>query len=601
MNTHTIPPRQQIPLEQTWDTASIFPSRAAWQAAFDEIEQLIPSIRRFEGRLGDNPQTLVEGLDAFQAISNRTDLVGLYARLNNAVDTTDQAAKADSDRVIGLHSRVRAAMAYAEPELLRIGFDKLRAWLKSEPALAIYEHYFDRLERNAPHVRNAEVEQVLSQAGDPFRTASATHGILVNADMTFRPAHSSSGEEAQVAHSSIGHLLSSRDRQVRQSAWESYADAHLAFKNTQANALAAGVKQDVFFAKARSYSSSLEAALAPNALPLEVFHNLIDTFRQNLPTWRRYWELHRKAFRLDELHVYDLRAALSEDMPVVPFEQAVDWIVQGMAPLGEEYVSILRHGVLQERWVDRAINVGKRFGAFSSGVKGSHPFINMSYNNDIFSLSTLAHELGHSMHSWYSRSVQPYIYSNYGTFLAEVASNFNQALVRAWLLEHQTERHVQIAAIEEAMANFHRYFFIMPTLARFELELHDRIEKGGALSARGMIDLMADLFAEGYGPGVVVDRERVGSTWMQFSTHLYMNFYVFQYATGISGAHALANAVLKEGEPARLRYLEFLKAGGSRYPLETLKLAGVDLTSPQPIQETFDIMAGMISRLEELV
>jgi oligoendopeptidase F len=271
-----------------------------------------------------------------------------------------------------------------------------------------------------------------------------------------------------------------------------------------------------------------------------------------------------------------------------------------MAPLGEEYVSIMRQGLLEQRWVDIYPNKGKRAGAFSMGTVGTHPFIFMSYNDDIFSLSTLAHELGHSMHSYYTRATQPYVYANYGLFVAEVASNFNQALVRAHLLERFSERDMQIAIIEEAMANFHRYFFIMPTLARFELAIHERAERGEALTAQVLIDLMADLFSEGYGSEVVVDRERVGSTWMQFSTHLYSNFYVYQYATGISGAHALAEGVLREGQPAAERYVQFLKAGSSLYPLEVLNKAGVDLTTPTAVEQTFATLDGYVKRLEGL-
>lgn len=597
-----IPTRSEIPVEHTWDTDSIFPSVADWEAASQELAAALPGLARFHGQLGESPAILLEWLQVYQDLSNRLDRVGLYARLNYAVDATNQQAKARADQASARQAQVSAALSFAEPELIAIGFDKLRAWLQAEPDLAPYAHYFERLEQRAAHVRSGEVEQVLSEVSDAFRTAAATHGILVNADMTFPPAQSPGIEEpVELAHSNISQLLTSRDRELRRSAWENYADAHLDFQNTQANCLAAGVKQDVFMARARGYHSSLEAALAPNFIPTEVFHNVLATFRANLPTWHRYWELRRRALGLDELHVYDTRAALSEQQPEIPFTQAVDWIAAGMQPLGDEYVRVLQKGVLKERWVDPYPNKGKRFGAFSSGAKGTHPFIMMSYNNDIFGMSTLAHELGHSMHSYYSRGTQPQIYAYYGLFLAEVASNFNQALVRAHLLESQSDQDMQIAVLEEAMANFHRYFFIMPTLARFELEIHERIERGQALTAENMNELLADMFTEGYGAGVVVDRERVGSTWMQFSTHMYYNFYVYQYTTGISGAHALASRVLSGSAGARQRYLDFLKAGGSRFPLDTLKSAGVDLSTPEPIEQTFAVLAEMVERLERIL
>jgi oligoendopeptidase F len=404
-----------------------------------------------------------------------------------------------------------------------------------------------------------------------------------------------------VTHGTLNALLHSPDREVRRTAWESYADGHLAYKNTMANALAAGVKQDVFRARARRYSSSLKAALTPPNIPIAVFHNLIDIFRRNLPTWHRYWRLRRKVFGVDVLYEYDIKAPLTEDKIEISYRQAVEWICEGMAPLGEEYVNILRRGALEQRWIDIYPNRGKRLGAFSYGGPGAHPFIMMSYTDDIFSLSTLAHELGHSMHSYFSWRTQPVIYGRYTLFAAEVASNFNQALVRDYLLRTQSSRAFQVALLEEAMSNYHRYFFVMPTLARFELELHERAERGEPLTAPVMIELMADLFAEGYGDELTIDRERAGGTWAHFSTHLYSNFYVYQYATGISGANALARAVLDGKEGAVERYLEFLHAGGSCYPLDALQRAGVDLSTPEPVNAAFAMLADYVGRLEDLL
>jgi oligoendopeptidase F len=368
-----------------------------------------------------------------------------------------------------------------------------------------------------------------------------------------------------------------------------------------AAALAAGIKRDVFVARARNYGSSLEAALAPQNLPVEVFHNLVEVFRDNLPTWHRYWRLRREALGYEKLYPWDIKAPLAQNPPEVPYAQAVEWIAQGMSPLGEEYVETLRRGTLQDRWVDIYPNQGKSGGAFSSGAYGTNPFILMSYVDDLYSMSTLAHELGHSMHSHYTRRNQPPIYSRYGMFLAETASNFNQAMVRGFLMDEIEDRDFQITLIEEAMSNFHRYFFIMPTLARFELAMHERAERGQGLTAETMTETAADLFAEGYGSEVVYDREQVGITWAEFSHHLYANFYVFQYATGISGANALARRVLG-GEPgAAETYLDFLKAGGSLFPLEALRLAGVDMTRREPVEEAFKVLAETVDRLESLV
>jgi oligoendopeptidase F len=330
-----------------------------------------------------------------------------------------------------------------------------------------------------------------------------------------------------------------------------------------------------------------------------VFHNLIEVFKANLPTWHRYWRVRREALGYDELHVYDIQAPLTGAKPEVTYEQAVDWICEGMAPLGEDYVEALRWGCTEGRWVDRARNKGKRQGAFSSGAYDTQPFILMSYADDVFSMSTLAHELGHSMHAYMTRKTQPYVYGRYSLFVAEVASNFHQAMVREYLFRTQQDPDLQLALIEETMSNFHRYFFIMPTLARFELDMHQRVEQGAPVNARTMIDLTAELFKEGYGDEVVFDRDRIGITWAQFG-HMYMNFYVYQYGTGISGAHALAARVLS-GEPGAAEdYLSFLKAGGSLYPLDALQGAGVDLTTPEPVERAFAFLAEVVDRLEAL-
>ena len=588
--------RSEVPVEQTWDIQSVFPSDSAWEDEIKRVTEQLPQIASFRGRLGESPTVLADWFDMVERVGRSLGKIMVYAGMQHHVDTTDQEAAAKNDRARGVFARVMAAMAFAEPELLNIGFEKLRRWTKEEPRLAIYGHYFDELERRKEHIRSAEVEELLRQVMDPFRTAAATHGILSDAELTFKAA--AGGHE--ITHSTIGTLLHHPDREVRRTAWENYCDAFLAFKNTMANCLAAGVKQNVFMARARKYKSALEAALLSNHIPVEVFHNLIQTYKKHLPIWHRYWRMRRRALGYERLYVYDTRAPLTQKTFTIPFKQTVEWICEGMKPLGDEYVRVLRTGVLEQRWVDYAVNKGKRMGAFSSGAPGTHPFIMMSYNDDIFSLSTLAHELGHSLHSYFTWKTQPFIYSRYSLFVAEVASNFNQAMVRDYLLKTQKDPDFHITVIEEAMANFHRYFFIMPTLARFELEIHERVERGEALSAQTLIDLMADLFAEGYGDEVVMDRDRVGITWAQFATHLYANFYVYQYATGISGAHALAEEVLAGKPGAAQRYLEFLKAGGSLFPLDALKLAGVDLASPEPVERTFALMARYVEQLERL-
>jgi oligoendopeptidase F len=602
--TTTLPGRAAVDKRFTWDSESVFPDEAGWEAAVGTIVSRLPDLAEFMGHLGQSPDMLADWFAATESIQLLLGKVVVYATMSYSVDTGDQAAFARADRARTTSAQVSAAMSFAIPELLQIGIPKLREWVSSSQRLANLGHYFDRLEKLQSHVRSAEVEEILSQVSDPLSSALSVHSVLANTDLKFAPAIGADGDEREVAQGTISNLLTSHDRDIRRTAFEHYADAHLEMQHAMAANLAAGVKRDVFYARARGFASSLHASLEPNHVPIEVFHNVVRVFRENLGTWQRYWRVRKRALGLDVLKPYDTRAPLGATSLKVPYEQAVSWIAEGVKPLGEEYVKVMRRGAGEDRWVDVYPNKGKRMGAFSTGAPGTVPFIFMSYNDDIFSMSTLAHELGHSMHSYYARKTQPFIYSGYGLLQAEVASNMHQALTRRYLLNTKTDPEFQIAVIEEAMSNFYRYLFIMPTLARLEFELHERVERGGAVTANHLNDRMADLMMEVYGSEVEVagrDRDRIGSTWSQFHTHLYSNFYVFQYTTGIAGADQLSGRVAAGDAHAVESYLAFLKSGGSMYPLEGLRLAGVDMSSPEPVEAAFATLAKMVARLDELV
>lgn len=600
MTDRSLPPRNAIAPEHTWNAPSVFPSPDAWAAELEAVAAALLGFQtRFKGYLAGGPALLADFFDTYSDLLGRAGKILVYAGMESAVDTSNQDAAAMDSRASALFSQVLAAGAFANPEILSIGQATLAGWMDREPHLRVYRQYFDDLFRRQAHVRSAEVEEILGMLADPFGAVGSTAMLLANADLQFEPATGSDGTTAPVAQSTIAELMIEPDRELRRTAWEHYADGYLSCKNAFANNLATALKQDVLKARVRGHSSSLEAALFPYNIPVEVFHTLIDTFRRNLPTWHRYWAIRRRVLGVETLQPYDVWAPLTSAQPQVPYPQAVEWIAEGLRPLGEEYVAALRQGSLRDRWVDIYPNQGKRQGAFSSGWKGTFPFIMMSYNDSLNSLSTLAHELGHSMHSYLTWQTQPMIYSDYSLFVAEVASNFHQAMVRAHLLATQDDPGFQTAVIEEAMYNFHRYFFQMPTLARFELEMHERTERGEGLTAGLMIDRMAALFEEGYGGEMHVDRDRVGITWAQFG-HLYANFYVFQYATGISAAHALAQRILSGTPGAAESYVAFLKAGSSLYPLDALKLAGVDMTTPAAVESAFEVLAGYVDRLEAL-
>lgn len=593
--------RDQIAEQYTWNPYAVFPDDDAWQAALQSIPAVLADVTAWRGRLHEGPTAVRTCLQQMEALYQLAGRVSVYASLFYAVNTADQTAAARSDQAQGMFGQAMAGIAFIEPELIAVGQPTLTAWTAADPDLAVYNHYFETLFKRQAHVRSAEVEQVLGLAADAFRTAEATHGVLANTDLTFAPAQPVEGDPIEIGQGNIGALLSSPDRETRRSAYLHYRNAHLAFKNTMANSLSAGVKEHVFEMRVRGYRSCLEAALSPNHIPVEVYHNTLDVFQRNIGVWQRYWRVRRRALGYETLHPWDIKAPLTGTKPVVAYETAVDWICAGMQPLGEEYVAALQRGATAERWVDVYPSRGKRAGAFSTGFPGTPPFIMMNHNDDVYGMSTLAHELGHSLHSLYTWRSQPLAYSWYGIFLAEVASNFNQALVRDYLLRANPDPQFQIAVLEEAMSNFHRYFFIMPILARFELAIHERVERGQALTADYLIGLTADLFGEGYGDAIAFDRAQEGITWATFHTHLYSNFYVYQYTTGIAAAHALAEQVLRGEAGAAERYLAFLRAGGSDYPLAILQRAGVDMRSPEPVETTFAVLGRYVDRLEQLL
>ncbi len=595
-----VPQRSAIPREHRWNAESVFATPDAWEAAVTGIVRSVPPVKSLQGKLSAGPQALLSVLAGVEDLLIRVGHVVVYAGFAYSVDTRDQAAAAMNGRAQAVNAEVQAAVSFLGPELLAVGQETLAQWIKVEERLAAYSQYIANLFRRQAHVRSAEVEEVLGMLSDPFAGPSTTATMLANADFHFAPAIDSRGAQIDVTQGTLSTILANPDRAARRSAWESYTDLYVSHRNTFAANLSHSIKQNVFKARTRRHATSLEAALFADAIPDAVFHNVLSQFRRNLPVWHRYFALRARVLKLPDQRHYDMWAPLSDGGPAITYNEAVDLICAGLAPLGGDYVAALRRGCREERWVDVYPNQGKRNGAFSWGSFGTHPFVMMSFTDDVGSLSTLAHELGHSMHSYLSWKTQPYVSADYSIFVAEVASNFHQAMVRSSLLSGTTDAGFQIAVLEEAMANFFRYFFIMPILGLFELSTHQRVEKGEALTADAMDSLMADLLTEGYGPGAKVDRQRDGMLWATFP-HLFEDYYVYQYATGIAGANALAGRVLR-GEPgAAESYKRFLSSGSSEYPLDILRKAGVDLTRPEPMEQAFTVMSSYVDRLEKLL
>lgn len=594
-------PRSKVKQHQTWNAESVFASPEQFDAELKNILESLPAIKQFQGRLGESIETFLAAMQTLDTLERRAAKIRVYATMSSAVDANDEQGASLNGKAMSALAQVGATVSFLEPELLSIGEAKLNQWVTQDSRMKLHEHFFHDLFRKQAHVRSAEVEELLGMLRDPFQAVRMTAGALANADFKFKPAKDSKGKKLELTQSTKNSLMHSPDRKARQTAWENYNDKYLEFKNTLAGNLAASIKSNVFNMKARKFNSSLEATLFNGDVPVEMFHNLLNIFQKNLPMWHKYWRIRRKALGVKVLHPYDIWAPLTTKKHKVPFETAVDWICDGLAPMGNEYVNTMRKGCLEDRWVDWAPNAGKREGAFSTRVPSdTHPFIMMSYTDDVGSMSTLSHELGHSIHAYYASRAQPMMYYLYPSIIAETASNFNQAMTRAHLLNTKKDKYFQIALLEEAMGNFHRYFFIMPTLARFELETHQRIEKGQPLTADSMNNLMADLFSEGYGGEMNVDRDRVGITWGTFTTHLYIDYYSFQYAIGISAAHAIAKRVLDGVPGAAQDHINFLKAGSSMSPMDVYKTAGIDMTSTQPIEDAFAVLEEYIDRLGEL-
>jgi oligoendopeptidase F len=597
--------REDAPIESTWNREAIYPTWKDWHAELETTLDRLPEISQFSGRLGSGANILLDWFETFNYFHGKVMKLYTFALTAISVDTNDNEAKSAYEQSINLYGKFNAATAVVKDELLEIG-DQLFEWVDREPRLEAYRHYLQDLVRQKSHQRSAEVEELLSLVDIPFDGVYSTYIELTNTDLTFPDAIDSAGNSHRVSQSTVTPLgIQSADREHRRTAWENFSDSHLAMQNTLASIYSASVKQYVFLANARDYDSVLDLTLSPTNLPSEVFHNLINTFKDNLHVWHHYWEVKRKILKVDQLHPYDIWAPNVGNSPVIPYRQAVDWIAKAMSPLGDEYLSVLLRGSIEDRWVDYAPNIGKSQGAASSlSIDGKPPFIFMSYLDDLMSLSVLSHELGHSLHLYFADQNQPAIYNDYARFsssIAETASSFNQTMTRDYLRKINDDNpQFQIALIDEAIFNFHRYFFIMPTLARFEWEVFNRAQQDEPINAEILNSILSDLFAEGYGETMQDDPERTAITWSQFS-HLYLPFYTFQYSLGISAAHALADDVLSVKPGAAENYMRFLKAGSSQAPMDLWNLVGVDMTSPKPVEKAFAFLANMIDQLEEFV
>jgi oligoendopeptidase F len=598
MSVKTLPKRSEIAREYTWDLERIYVSDDRWEEDFRRVEGMIPALEGFRDRLGESGATLLAALRQRDELAMLLDQVQVYAHLRADEDTTNGVYQALNDRASSLGTRVAAAASYIEPELLAVPDHRLDAFYAEEEGLALYRHHLDDVRRLRAHTRSPEVEEVLAQAGEVGRAPGTVFGMLNNADLTFPTITDEHGQQVELTKGNYIRFLESQDRRVREEAFRALYDTYGKVRNTTGATLANSVKRDIFFARARRYGSCLEAGLAPDNIPPAVYHNLLAAVEANLPHLHRYLRLRRRLLCLDDLHMWDLYVPMvAEAHRSFPYDEAMELCTAAMAPLGDDYLRVMTAG-LRERWVDVYENQGKRSGGYSSGCYTTQPYILMNYQDTIESVFTLAHELGHSMHSHLSRVSQPYIYAYYTIFVAEVASTLNEVLLTRHLLEGATDRRFRMALINRYLEQIRTTLYRQAMFADFELRTHERAEAGGALTPDWLCAEYTALNERYYGAEVIID-EPIALEWSRIP-HFYRAFYVFQYATGLSAAIALGEQILREGAPAVERFLTLLRGGNSTYAIELLREAGADMTTPRPVEQALGTFGRLVEELEAL-
>lgn len=594
-----LPERSQIAVEDTWRLEDIFESDQAWETEFQEVKGLIPKVAEFQGKLGESASQLFEALSYQDSVSERLGKLYTYAHMRYDQDTANSFYQGLNDRATTLYSQLGSASAYMVPEILSIDEDKIKSFLSENEDLKLYEHALDEINRERPHVLSAKEEALLAQASEALGTASNTFGMLNNADLEFPAIKDENGEEVEITHGRYVRFLESEDRRVREDAFKSVYATYGNFRNTFASTLSGTVKKHNFYAQVRNYKTAREAALSNNNIPEGVYDNLVNTVNENLHLLHRYVDLRKKVLGLDELHMYDLYTPLVKEVKMeVKYEEAKEMILKGLQPLGEDYLAVLREG-FENRWVDVHENKGKRSGAYSSGTYGTNPYILMNWQDNVNNLFTLAHEFGHSVHSYYTRKTQPYPYGNYSIFVAEVASTCNESLLNDYLLKTIDDDKKRLYLLNHYLEGFRGTVFRQTMFAEFEHAIHVKAQEGEALTPELLTKLYYDLNKKYFGENIVIDEE-IGLEWARIP-HFYYNYYVYQYATGFSAATALSKQILDEGEPAVGRYIEFLKSGSSDYPIEVLKKAGVDMTSAEPIKEALKVFEQKLAEMEQLL
>lgn len=594
-----LPKRQEVPVELTWDLTKIFADDAAFETKFQALSNELTEVDKIKGSLNQGAAEFLAAIEYVLDIYRKAEVIYVYAHLKNDEDTANTTNQALYARASSLIAQVSEAVSWFEPEMLQLSDQEIWEFFEAEPKLDLYRHFVEQIISERAHVLPAEHEALLAGASEIFGSSADTFSVMNNADLKFPIVKNEAGEDVQLTHGVYGQLLESTDRNVREKAFKALYSVYHQFRNTFASTLSTHIKSHNYKAKVRGYTSARAAALSGNHIPEDVYETLTLVVNQYLPLLHRYVELRKELLGLNELHMYDLYTPLLAEAPIkFTYEEAQAKALEALKPLGEEYLEVVKQA-FAERWIDVVENQGKRSGAYSSGAYDTQPYILLNWHDRLDELYTLVHEMGHSVHSYFTRHTQPYVYGDYSIFLAEIASTTNENLLTSYLLETEKDPKIRAYIINHFLDGFKGTIFRQTQFAEFEHFIHTEDAAGNPLTSEYLSKFYGELNTKYYGP-IVVNDEEIKDEWSRIP-HFYYNYYVYQYATGFSAASALAKRIV-EGEPEALeKYLAYLKSGSSDYPIEVMKKAGVDMTRPTYIEDAMEIFAQRLDELEQLV
>ena len=594
-----VPERDDIDPAYKWDLSDMYASTAAWEADRDRFIDALPGLEQYRGQLGTDGPTLLTAIESIQGVETIIANLYVYAGLRSYEDTRVSENAARYSEAQSLYAQYQQALSYFTPELLTIPEEALSQFIADTPALALYRHYLDETARMRPYTLSEAEEKLLAMASDPLDKFDSVFTAIDSSDLQFGTVVDSDGNEIELTNSRYGAFLHSTDRRLREDAWKGLFSAYKTLNHTLAANYEGHVKSRVFFARARGFESRLDQATYTNAIPIDVFNNLIETARAGSAPLQRYLKLRERQLGVDRLEIWDMYAPIvPPTLKDIPFEDAKHIVADALTPLGQEYIDVYWKG-FDEGWVDAMANRGKRGGAYSWGTYTSKPYLSMNYEGTLNNVSTLAHEYGHSIHSYLTRNTQPQVYGDYRTFIAEIASMTNEAILMQKMLSEASSAGERAYLLSSYLDEFRGGFYRQASFADFEARAHAKVEAGEALTADVLNGIYADVFADYYGDAVHAD-ELNQIEWSRIPHFLRSdNFYVYQYSTSFVAATALAKMILEEGEPARERYLTMLKSGSNDYPIELLKKAGIDMTSAAPIEATIEVFDKLVDQLEQ--